>query len=104
MVLEPNQAPPFHKHDDTEQVYYVLEGRGTLTIGSDQNEYAVVTGDVVLVPPSALHAIKAHDCGMRYLAIDCFCSERQKSESTWDEHVRAICLEHGWNYEEIVTA
>ncbi len=26
VVLQPGEAPPLHKHDDTEQVYYMLDG------------------------------------------------------------------------------
>ena len=36
VVIHPGSAPPLHKHDDTEQVFYVLEGRGTLTVGEDR--------------------------------------------------------------------
>lgn len=33
VILKPGKAPPLHKHDDTEQIFYVVEGQGTLTIG-----------------------------------------------------------------------
>lgn len=35
VIIEPGMAPPLHKHDDTEHVFYKLEGRGTLQIGQD---------------------------------------------------------------------
>ena len=100
VVLEPDHAPPPHKHDDAEQVYYVLEGRGVLTI-EGAGEFAVSAGDVVVVPPGATHSMRADAEGMKDLAIDCFCSERGKAEDTWDEHVRAMCRERGWNYDEV---
>ena len=33
VVLEPGEAPPLHVHDDTEQIFYIMEGRGLLQIG-----------------------------------------------------------------------
>ena len=27
-VLEPGEAPPLHKHPDTEQIFYILQGGG----------------------------------------------------------------------------
>ena len=47
VVIEPDKAPPFHKHDDTEQVFYVVEGTGVLTIGDKKEQYNVKPGDVV---------------------------------------------------------
>ena len=28
VVLEPGEAPPLHQHDDTEQIFYIMEGSG----------------------------------------------------------------------------
>jgi quercetin dioxygenase-like cupin family protein len=100
VVLRPGQAPPRHKHDDTEQVFYILKGRGVLTIGARAKGHSVRAGDVVLVPPGTWHSIRAVGGPMRYLAVDCF-GTRKKLESTWDEHVRAMCRERGWNYAEV---
>ncbi|MDA3822987.1 MAG: hypothetical protein PF450_10315, partial [Bacteroidales bacterium] len=30
VIIEPEKAPPIHKHDDTEQIFFILEGEGTL--------------------------------------------------------------------------
>jgi mannose-6-phosphate isomerase-like protein (cupin superfamily) len=100
--LEPGEAPPLHVHDDTEQVFYILEGRGTLTIGADRRTAPVKPGDVVHIPPATPHSIKA-DGGqpLRYLSVDCFGAGKPK-EPTWDEHVRAVCRERGWSYDQVV--
>ncbi|HUU28936.1 MAG TPA: cupin domain-containing protein [archaeon] len=102
VLLEPGQAPPLHKHDDTEQVFYVLEGRGTLTIGGKAKNYPVKAGDVVRIPPSVFHSIRAEggSC-LRYLAIDCFTANRLSDEPTWDDHVRVLCCQQGWDYSQV---
>jgi mannose-6-phosphate isomerase-like protein (cupin superfamily) len=102
VVLEEGEAPPRHKHDDTEQIFYVIEGRGVLTIGDKDQAQAVKPGDVVLVPARTWHSIRSQGGPMRYLAVDCFLSEKARMEPTWDEHARAMCRERGWNYHDVV--
>jgi len=102
VVLEPGEAPPLHQHTDTEQIFYVLEGRGTLTIGEEKQQHPVKVGDVVRIPPSMLHSIEAEgDDPLRYLAIDCFTEGRPKDEPTWDAHVRVMCKNEGWDYSQV---
>lgn len=104
VVLNPGEAPPLHKHDDTEQIFYILKGMGTLTIGKEGEEYPVRTGDVVRIPPTIFHKIEAEGSKqMQYLAIDCFVSGRPEDEPTWDDHVKVLCREQGWNYNEIIS-
>ncbi len=105
VVLEPGGAPPLHKHDDTEQVFYVQEGRGALSVGKPAAEtFPVRPGDVVVLPPGTWHSIRAEGGAMRYLAVDCFVSEKGKLEPTWDEHVRALCRTQGWDYGKVAEA
>lgn len=102
VVLAPGEAPPPHVHDDTEQVFYVLQGQGTLTIGEEGQRHAVKAGDVVRIPPSTLHSIEADgETPLRYLAVDCFTEGRPKTEPTWDDHVRVVCKDKGWDYDQI---
>jgi oxalate decarboxylase/phosphoglucose isomerase-like protein (cupin superfamily) len=104
VVLEPGEAPPLHQHDDTEQVFYILEGEGTLRIGSEKKEFAVRPADVVRVPPTVLHSIQCTgQKPLRYLAIDCFVAGRPKAEPTWDSHVRVMCRREGWDYRQVVS-
>lgn len=101
--LAPGEAPPLHQHDDTEQIFYILEGNGRLEIRPDTTPYPVKPGDVVRIPPATLHRI--HCVGtavLRYLAIDCFPNSRPHAEPTWDSHVQTVCREQGWDYESIV--
>ena len=101
VVVEPGKATHLHKHDDTEQVFYVLSGKGELGIGEDQQTEEIVPGDVVRVPVFTWHSVKClGDVDLVYLAIDCF-SERPSAEPTWDSHVRAMCKQQGWDYESV---
>jgi mannose-6-phosphate isomerase-like protein (cupin superfamily) len=103
VVLEPGEAPPLHKHDDTEQIFYVLEGEGVLRIGAVQTEHAVRSQDVVRIPPGTLHSIRCTGAKpLRYLAVDCFVAGRPpKDEPTWDAHAKVICREQGWDCEKV---
>lgn len=102
-VMEPGEAPPLHKHDDTEQVFYVLEGRGRLEIGEgaeDQGE--LEPGDLVRIPPGTWHRVPClGDQPLRYLVIDCFPGGRPIEEPTWDDHVAAVCDLNGWNVHDV---
>jgi mannose-6-phosphate isomerase-like protein (cupin superfamily) len=101
VVLEPGEAPPLHVHDDTEQVFYVLEGEGLLQIGESARRAAVKSGDVVRIPPSTYHRIFCEGANpLRYLSIDCFVGGRPRDEPTWDSHVKAICQLNGWDFSE----
>lgn len=103
VVLEPGEAPPLHSHDDTEQVFYILEGEGILRTGAGRQEHTVRPTDVVRIPPSVLHSIQcAGKKPLRYLAVDCFVAGRPETEPTWDSHVQALCREHGWDYDQVV--
>lgn len=102
-IIETGGAPPIHKHDDTEQVFFMLEGHGTLQINKvNQIEFDVKPGDVIRIPVSTWHTIKANQ-GMRirYLSIDCFGAIKNSNEPTWDSHVKVLCKEQGWDYEKV---
>ena len=102
VVLESKEAPPLHKHDDTEQIFYILEGEGNLTIKDEPYPIPVNIGDVVRIPKGVFHSIKAKNKTiLKYLAVDCFGYKRNKDERTWDEHVKVLCKEQGWDYDKV---
>jgi len=102
VVLEPGEAPPLHRHDDAEQIFYVLEGTGTLTIGDLSEQFSVKPGDVVRIPPSILHSIRCDGATtLRYLSVDAFVGEKDPSEPTWDDHVKALCDRFDWNFDQV---
>jgi mannose-6-phosphate isomerase-like protein (cupin superfamily) len=103
VVLEPGEAPPLHVHHDTEQIFYILEGTGILQIGEALESHAVRPGDVVRIPPHALHRIQGTSSfPLRYLSVDCFVGGRPEAEPTWDSHVRAICAQNGWDLHQVM--
>jgi mannose-6-phosphate isomerase-like protein (cupin superfamily) len=108
VVLEPGEAPPMHKHHDTEQIFHITEGRGRLEIGTRVDDpapqrFEVGVGDVVRIPVNAPHRIHCMgDKRLVYLAIDCFPGGRPGAEPTWDSHVRVLCREQGWDYDKVV--
>ena len=68
VILEPGATgPPAHWHA-LEELFYVLEGSGTLTLGAD--EHPLRSGEVVARPPATgvPHHIRAGENGMTYLA------------------------------------
>jgi len=103
VVLEPGEAPPLHRHPDTEQVFFILTGEAELAIGPEGSErFRVKPGDVVRIPPDTLHMI-ANDGSVpvRYLSIDAFPGARPIDEPTWDDHVRGICAAQGWDFASV---
>ena len=102
VVLQPGEAPPLHVHHDTEQIFYVLEGTGSLQIGETDERYPVQPGDVVRIPPHALHRIFCMGTQpLRYLCVDCFLDGRPKDEPTWESHVRTMCAQNRWEFDQV---
>lgn len=103
-VLEPGEVPPLHRHPDTEQIFYVLQGEGELRIGdgSAGGGGRIKPGDVVRIPPDTWHMIvNDGDQVIRYLSVDAFPGGRPTDEPTWDDHVRGNCRLHGWDFAEV---
>ena len=103
VILEPGEAPPIHRHDDAEQVFFVLEGEGVLGIGPDAAErYPMRKGDFVRTPPGVPHAVSCvGDTRLVYLSIDCFTAGPPSEEPTWDSHVRVLCAANGWEFDAV---
>ena len=52
-AMQGGQEGDYHDHDDMEQIYYILRGQAKMKI--DDQIYDVKEGDVVHVPPKAMH-------------------------------------------------
>lgn len=102
-VLEPGEAPPLHRHSDTEQIFYMLAGAGELRVGPEAAErFRVKPGDLVRIPPDTWHMIvNDGDMTIRYLSVDAFPGGRPADEPTWDHHVRSNCAARGWDFASV---
>lgn len=102
VVLESGEAPPLHRHDDAEQIFFIMQGTGLLTVGDPVQTFAVKSGDVVRIPPHTLHSIKCDgEATLRYLSVDAFVGEKNPSEPTWDDHVKTLCNRFGWDFDQV---
>ncbi|HKQ53364.1 MAG TPA: cupin domain-containing protein [Pyrinomonadaceae bacterium] len=55
-VLPPGASVGRHHHVETEEVYYLLEGEGVMTVGTETR--AVAAGDAVFIPRGHAHTLK----------------------------------------------
>jgi mannose-6-phosphate isomerase-like protein (cupin superfamily) len=68
--LPPAAATAPHFHPETEEIYYILEGTGRITIGSEACD--VGPGDAIAIPPGAVHTIRTtSDVPLKFL---CCCA------------------------------
>ena len=68
-----------HYHKLSEEIYFILEGRGLMEIDGDERE--VGQGDAILIPPGAWHQIKA----LAALRLLCCCAPVYSHEDTYFE-------------------
>ena len=68
-ALVRGKAADLHNHDDKEQVYYILEGWGTMIAGDEVLQ--VAEGDTVYLPRNVFHQIinEDYDGWLSYLVI-----------------------------------
>jgi mannose-6-phosphate isomerase-like protein (cupin superfamily) len=57
--LKKNCSIGLHRHDEEEEVYYILSGRGVVT--DDGKEYQVGPGDAVLTGGGGSHSIRNNE-------------------------------------------
>lgn len=55
-VLPPGSAVAPHHHRELEEIYYILSGRGRMTVGEESSD--VAEGDAVYVPRGHLHTLE----------------------------------------------
>lgn len=67
-----------HRHARTEELYYVVQGKGWMELGDDGREVGV--GDAILIPPGQAH--KLSNQGMEVLRILCCCAPPYSHEDT----------------------
>ena len=71
------QKTVLHRHLESEELYHVTHGLGTMRLGA--REFAIAVCDTVLIPPGTAHCIEA---GAETLRILCCCSPAYRHEDT----------------------
>ena len=67
-VIDPGASIGEHRHGDDEEIYFVVDGHGTMIL--DGESFPIGPGDVSLVRPGHSHGlINAPDAPMRLLVI-----------------------------------
>ncbi len=81
--LPPGGATQRHYHKISEELYFLLEGTGTMEI--DGETRPAVPGDAILIPPGAWHQITAtSEIALRFL---CCCAPPYDHADTYFEAV-----------------
>ncbi len=69
-LVEPGQGTEAHVHHKSQEIYYILEGRGAMRLGGECLD--VTPGDAILIPPGTPHNVKNPGAGgLRILCICC---------------------------------
>jgi mannose-6-phosphate isomerase-like protein (cupin superfamily) len=55
-TLLPGQSVCAHRHNQLEEIYYILSGRGRMSVGDEQSE--VGPGDAVYIPRGHRHTLE----------------------------------------------
>ena len=76
--LKANQSTEPHHHIKTEEIYYVLEGRGLIRVGRETS--SVGPGDAIAIPPGASHQIT--NTGPGLLRFLCCCAPGYEHDDT----------------------
>ena len=64
-IIYPTGKTTGHAHDDMEEVYYILSGKGKMVVGED--EFPIQAGDAFYVPFGEYHV--TYNTGIQPLAI-----------------------------------
>jgi len=56
--LEPGQIQKAHAHEGSDKIYYLLEGKGKITVGSEEKE--LTAGEITMAPSGEVHGVVNH--------------------------------------------
>jgi mannose-6-phosphate isomerase-like protein (cupin superfamily) len=76
--LAPGQQTTPHYHARTEEIYYIVAGRGRMQIGEEVQ--LVGPGDAIAIPPGAIHTIE--NVGDDTLRLLCCCAPGYEHDDT----------------------
>ena len=55
VAISPGAEQRLHSHEDSEQIYVIVRGRGRMQVAGDEED--VGEGDLVFIPPATDHGI-----------------------------------------------
>src|SRR5262249_39335973 len=76
--LRPGMSTTPHFHQKTEEIYYILEGRGQMQVGDDTR--LVGPNDAIAIPPGQRHQIT--NTGKGVLRFLCCCAPGYENDDT----------------------
>lgn len=76
--VPPGASTTPHYHRLTEEIYYILEGHGRMTIADEIRD--VAPGDAIAIPPGAVHTIL--NTGATVLKFLCCCAPAYEHDDT----------------------
>lgn len=77
-TLASRQATQRHFHRRSEEIYFLIEGGGTMEIDGEERDVSV--GDAILIPAGAWHTLTAGPDGVRLL---CCCVPPYSHDDTY---------------------
>ncbi len=77
--LPPGAATTPHRHVETEEIYYILQGEGRMRVGDDERR--VGPGDAIAIPPGAKHTLLNTGSGA-VLKLLCCCAPAYEHADT----------------------
>jgi len=69
-TIKPGQQTATHRHIQSEEIYYIQQGKGTIFVGDERRD--VAAGDSIAIPATTFHSIR--NTGSTDLIVLCACS------------------------------
>lgn len=77
-TVPPGRATEAHRHPKSEEIYYILQGAGRMTVGSERRDVGPL--DAILIPPGTRHTLA--NLGPGPLVFLCCCAPPYAHEDT----------------------
>ena len=77
-TVQPGMRTALHRHGATEEIYYITQGRGRMTLGAAA--FDVKPGDTVCIEPGTPHCVE--NTGHEALRILCACAPAYAHDDT----------------------
>ena len=96
LEVPPGASEELRSHEEAEQVYVVVSGKGTMSATGDTQQLSV--GDLVLIPPATDHAVANH--GADPMALVSVQSPPVSADELFSRRVAAQARGYDDDYED----